>query len=317
MPDYLRWLRGQVGPALLPLSYATAIVQDTAGRVLFQRRADFGSAWWGLPGGLLEPGETPQAAAVREVLEETGLNVAIQRYTGVYSSPRYAVTYPSGDRAQQVTECFACRVVTGSLRPQPGEILALEFFEPGCFPPRPPWYADMLDHWLRGDPAPYFDPPELTALATPYPTLLALRAVIGSAPVLWPGATAAVLDEAGRILLQQRADNGQWGLPGGLLDAGESLAHTVVRETREETGVEVEPVRLIESYSGHEIVFPNGHRLWPVGHLFACRPTGGAPRPDGHETQAVRFFARHQLPPLPPHVRERVDAAFKAAPGAR
>jgi len=56
LSGYIGWLRGQVGPALLPLAYATAIIRDRAGRILFQRRADFGAAWWGLPGGLLEPG---------------------------------------------------------------------------------------------------------------------------------------------------------------------------------------------------------------------------------------------------------------------
>ncbi len=51
-PNYIAWLRGRAGPARLPLVFVTAIVRDAAGRVLFQRRADFGDAWWGLPGGV-------------------------------------------------------------------------------------------------------------------------------------------------------------------------------------------------------------------------------------------------------------------------
>ena len=80
MTEYITWLRGQVGPALLPLAYVTGIVRDAAGRVLFQRRTDFGAAWWGLPGGLFEPGETPAACLCREVLEETGLRVEPRRW---------------------------------------------------------------------------------------------------------------------------------------------------------------------------------------------------------------------------------------------
>ncbi len=79
MTEYITWLRGQVGPALLPLAYATAIVRDPAGRVLFQRRTDFGAAWWGLPGGLFELGETAAACLRREVLEEAGLHVEPRR----------------------------------------------------------------------------------------------------------------------------------------------------------------------------------------------------------------------------------------------
>ena len=312
MAGYLPWLRAQVGPALLPLAYATAIVQDAAGRVLFQRRADFGDAWWGLPGGLLDPGETPEACARREVLEETGLRVQTLGLTGVYSSPRYAVNYPNGDQVQQVTFCYVCRLVDGSLRPQASEILELAFFAPDDLPPRPPWYADMLAHHLRADNVPYFDPPECTPLETPYPTLMDLRRVVGSAAVIWPAAAAAVLDEAGRLLLQQRGDNGQWGLPAGGLDVGETLAHTAVRETREETGLEVVPLRVITAYGGHEVVLPNGHRVFPAGAVFACRRVGGELRADGQESIAVRYFAQDELPPLAPHVRQRAAAAFAA-----
>jgi ADP-ribose pyrophosphatase YjhB (NUDIX family) len=316
MADHLRWLRTRVGHALLPLAYATAIVHDDHGRVLFQRRADFGQAWWGLPGGLLEPGETPEAAARREVLEETGLRVEPLRLTGVYSSARYAVTYPNGDRVQQVTLCYACRLQGGTLRPQASEIHALEFFETDHLPTLPLWYADMLDHDGQRDLAagPYFDPPGYAPLDTPYRTLLDLRRVIGSAPVLWPGASAAILDQSGRILLQRRGDFDAWGLPGGALDTGETLAQTVIRETREEIGLDVVPVRLLRAHAGHHWVFPNHDVVYPVGALFACRVTGGRLRPDGHETLEARYFAPGELPPLHPDVQARVDAAFSAGP---
>jgi 8-oxo-dGTP pyrophosphatase MutT (NUDIX family) len=315
MPAYLAWLREHVGRSLVPLVYATALIRDEAGRILLQRRADFGAAWRGLPGGLLEPGETPEAGLRREVAEETGLRVEPLRLTGVYSSPRYNVTYPNGDQVQQITHCYECRIAGGALRADGGEALAHEFFSPGALPPRPLWYTDMIAHALRGRPDPYFDPAEQQAVSTPFPTLLSLRAAVGPAPILWPGAAAIVLDDAGRILLHQRGENGLWGIPAGALDAGETLAHTVVRETLEETGLHVEPVRLLRVEAGYEVTHPNGDRVLPVRHTFACRVLGGELRADGRESLAVRYFAAHALPPLHPTMRQRIhEAVGLAAP---
>ena len=316
MTGYIGWLRGQAGPALLPLAYATAIIRDPAGRILFQRRSDFGAAWWGLPGGLFEPGETPEACLTREVFEETGLTVTPPRLTGLYSSLRYRVVYPNGDQAQQVTVCYECDWVGGSLRAQAAEIEELKFFAPEALPNMPRWYADMLAHALAERPEPYFDPPEAGTIETPFPTLMSLRAVVGHAPVIWPGATAAVFDNSGRLLLQRRADNGKWAPPGGGIDTGETLARTAQRETLEETGLQVEPQRLLAVGGGYCVQYANGDQLFPMGGLFACQITGGQPRPDGRETTKVGFFARDQLPPLVPRTARLVHLAFEAWEGA-
>jgi ADP-ribose pyrophosphatase YjhB (NUDIX family) len=309
---YISWLRGLVGPALLPLAYATAIIRDPAGRVLFQRRADFGAAWWGLPGGLFEPGETPEVCLQREVMEETGLMVTPGRLTGLYSSLRYRVAYSNGDQAQQVTVCYECDWIAGKSQAQAAEVEELKFFAPDALPPMPIWYADMLAHALAAQPSPYFDPPEQADPITPFPTLMSLRAVVGHAPVIWPGATAAVFDEAGRLVLQRRADNGNWAMPGGGLDTGETLAYTAQRETLEETGLLVEPQRIVAFGSGHSVEFANGDRLYPMGAIFACRITGGQPQPDGHESTEVKFFARDQLPPLRPQTERLVNLAYES-----
>lgn len=324
MPSYLHWLRAHIGHHLIPLVYATALIRDASGRILFQRRADF-REWWGLPGGLLEPGETPTSCLRREALEETGLHIEPMRLTGVYSSPRYNVTYPNGDQVQQITLCYEYRIAGGALRPDGGEVVGLEFFAPSELPPRPAWYADMVAHALDGRympdgrhtpyrrhtwVSPYFDPPERRTVETPFPTTLAARRAVGTAPLIWPGANAAVLDETGRILLLHRSDNGYWALPGGALDAGETLSHTAIRETCEETGLEVEPLKLLAVYAGHEVTLANGDRLFPVAHLFACRWVGGQPQADGRESLEVGFFAPESLPPLIPPIHQRVLAAL-------
>jgi PAS domain S-box-containing protein len=240
---YLESLRSRVGNALIPLAYSTVLIRDENGRMLFQRRSDFGV--WGLPGGILELGESPEACARREAREETGLTVRPVRLTAVLSSPRHSILYPNGDRVQQVSIFFECSIVSGSLRADGGESSALAFFPLEALPPTLPWYKLAIEK--RNEAEPFFDPPEFSA---PSPgsvessTWSALRARVGSAPLILPGATALIRDDRGRVLLVRRMDSGLWSLPGGLLELGESLAGTVIRETEEETGLRVEPTRI-------------------------------------------------------------------------
>lgn len=72
---------------------------------------------------------------------------------------------------------------------------------------------------------------------------------------LVPAASAIVVDDTGRVLLHRRRDNDMWALPGGKMDLGESLADCAVREVREETGLEVEPVGVVGIYSDPKHVF--------------------------------------------------------------
>ena len=72
-----------------------------------------------------------------------------------------------------------------------------------------------------------------------------------------PSVSAVIFDRRRRLLLQQRSDGGQWGLPGGSVEIGESVTDAVAREVREETGLTVTPRRLIGVYSApenHQIV---------------------------------------------------------------
>jgi ADP-ribose pyrophosphatase YjhB (NUDIX family) len=125
-----------------------AVVFDAHGRVLLVRRSD--NELWGLPSGHVEAGETVTEAVVREVGEETGLEVRVARLIGVYSDPASQVfAYPSGRVSHFVTACFACRVVGGDLRSDGVEALEAAFFAPDGLPPdllpmHPRWLADAL-----------------------------------------------------------------------------------------------------------------------------------------------------------------------------
>ena len=155
MPDYIRWLRSRIGHRKTLLAYATALILDETGRVLFQRRTDF--SWWGLPGGVVELGESFAACARREAFEETGLQVEPTGLVGLFASPDWDVTYPNGDAVQQFTVALACRIVGGVSRPDGRETTESRFFPLDSPPETPPWYAAMLKALREGRV--YFDPP--------------------------------------------------------------------------------------------------------------------------------------------------------------
>jgi ADP-ribose pyrophosphatase YjhB (NUDIX family) len=112
----------------------SAVIFDGEGRVLLQRRTDNGS--WGLPGGAVEFGESVLDALHREVLEETGLTIQVERLTGVYSHPDHhqIVTYPDGNVFHFVSTCFACRPTGGTLT-LGEETAGLAWFTPPAWPP--------------------------------------------------------------------------------------------------------------------------------------------------------------------------------------
>lgn len=95
---------------------------------------------------------------------------------------------------------------------------------------------------------------------------------------LVPAASAVVVDSAGRILLQRRADNGMWALPGGAMNLGESLPDCAVRETREETGYDIELTGIVGTYTNPGACLRIRRRRGPAGVLrLLPRPAGVGP----------------------------------------
>jgi ADP-ribose pyrophosphatase YjhB (NUDIX family) len=113
-----------------------------------------------------------------------------------------------------------------------------------------------------------------------------------------PG-VAAVIFDGERVLLQRRDDNGRWGLPGGGVDPGESVHAAIVREVREETGLEVEPLRLIGVYSdpaNHQVItYPDGNVIHYVSTVFECTVRGGT-LACGAESLELGYFPPDALP---------------------
>jgi len=114
-----------------PKTGTCAVVRNARGEVLLTRRADNGR--WCLPGGHLDYGETVSQCAVREVYEETGLRVEVERLVGVYSRP-----IPAGEGVPNPTHIvmlsFLCRPVGGELALN-DEVTEVRFFPPDALPP--------------------------------------------------------------------------------------------------------------------------------------------------------------------------------------
>ncbi|MFF7737284.1 NUDIX domain-containing protein [Streptomyces sp. NPDC007984] len=108
---------------------------------------------------------------------------------------------------------------------------------------------------------------------------------------LVPAASAVVVDDAGRILLQRRRDNGMWALPGGVMHIGESLPECAVRETREETGFDVEVIGIVGTYTNprHVFAYDDGEVRQEFSICFLARPVAGQ-LAVSEESTDVRWF---------------------------
>ena len=122
-PDFVLRLREQIGTAPLPLVGVTAVVFRDE-RVLLGRRSDNGA--WQPVSGIVDPGEEPADAAVRECREEAGIIVRAQRLAVVQQLPR--VTYANGDQVDYLDLVFRCSWVSGDPRPADGELTEVGWF---------------------------------------------------------------------------------------------------------------------------------------------------------------------------------------------
>ena len=104
---------------------------------------------------------------------------------------------------------------------------------------------------------------------------------------------AVVGNDQGEILLVKRADSGVWLYPTGWADVGYSASEVVVKEVHEETGMEVEPVRLIAVLDGLRLGFT---RVPLYSLIFHCRVLGGELRPHPLECADVGWFSEERLP---------------------
>jgi len=141
MSPYLAELRRKVGPTLVLMPAAGLAIFDDRGRILLGRHVDRGG--WATIGGAMDPGESPLAAALRELAEEAGLQARPLGIIDAYGGPEFEVTYADGNQVAYVVTMFAAQLLPGEPVLQAEEIDELRWFD----------QADALELDLRPDMA--------------------------------------------------------------------------------------------------------------------------------------------------------------------
>lgn len=133
-----------------------------------------------------------------------------------------------------------------------------------------------------------------------------------------PSVTAVVVNERDEILLIHKTDNDLWALPGGGHDVGESIATTVVREVKEETGVDVEVTGIVGLYTDprHVMAYDDGEVRQQFSICFTTRLLGGQ-LATSSESKEVEWVAPDDLDGLDMHpsMRKRIDRYLARDPG--
>lgn len=268
--------------------YADAIVTNHLNQALFILRND--SRTWAQPGGAVESGELPTEAVAREVEEETGIKVRPVRLVAVY----YRQERPHG----LLLFSFRCLQEGGELATS-RESPSVGFI--GVYPRPSPMlgiHRERLERALAHDGGPpYWGFQQLPAAVRAgrwlvYRALDVKRAIRGEAayqpPPEWTvGAFAVVRDEEGRVLWVKRRDYEVWNLPGGRSEQGEAPWETAVRETKEETGLDVHLSDLAGVYTK-----PDRNKLILT---FTAGISGGRPTPN-EEAAAFAHFRPGEEP---------------------
>lgn len=120
----------------------------------------------------------------------------------------------------------------------------------------------------------------------------------GSPVRIQTGASIIVEDSQGRILMQQRSDDGNWSYPGGRVEVGETVEAAARREVFEECGLEVGELTLLGVFSGPELdhIYPDGNEVWGIDIVYISRDYRGTLRTRDGEARQMGFYPIDALP---------------------
>ena len=136
-----------------------------------------------------------------------------------------------------------------------------------------------------------------------------MRKKVGRDPIIYAGATILVFNEKGELLLNLRSDTGDWGIPGGGKELGETLEECAVRELKEETDLDTDALELLTVLSGRDYYFtyPNGDEVDCVIALYRVRNYSGRLSVNDGESTELRFFPLDGLPELESRAKAIID----------
>lgn len=142
-----------------------------------------------------------------------------------------------------------------------------------------------------------------------------LRALVGHRPLVFVAGGALIFDETGRVLLIERTDTREWASVGGIMDPGESIEQTTLREVREEVGLNLRELNFLGIFSGPEFsrTLPNGDQVSMFVVVYTARHTGQPLTIDPAEVVQAGFFALDALPSPMRNTTLRFLDAYRSA----
>lgn len=284
---------------------AGCLIEDSGKILLILRKNQPGAGMWSLPVGFLHHGETTEECAARETEEETGLKVEPVALIGSYSDVIDA-------HRSHVVSIYRGRIIAGELRAgddaEDVRWFSMQHLPELAFPSG----ANAITQWLsiRNGPvsAVYFCPRCRCSLEMrliglhKYPACPTCHYIHFRNPI--PLVAAIVMDAERRILLVKRKlppGIGDWALPGGYIDFGESTEEAAQREVHEETGMQVKVTGYVYSANFPSMLSADQYLLKIV---VSAKVTGGALQA-GDDASEARFFAADKLPENLAHENER------------
>ena len=135
-----------------------------------------------------------------------------------------------------------------------------------------------------------------------------IREKIGHDLLILTGANVIILDDNNRVLLQKRR-SGSWGLLGGLLEIGETLEDTAIREVYEESNLKISDLHLVNVFSGPKYHFKldNADEIYVITSVYYTREFKGELIADNNESLELKFFKMHELPDLEEEYRDYIN----------
>lgn len=136
-----------------------------------------------------------------------------------------------------------------------------------------------------------------------------LRGLVGNTPLILVRPSVLIVNDKCEILLVRHVDN-TWGVPGGMMELGESVEESARREVREEIGIELKRMRLYDVFSGEQLYtkLRNGDEYYNVVIGYICTEYEGELNPDGVEVLEARFYHPTELPEsTDPYIKRKIQ----------